>query len=142
MRKSEATTNGPHRREVYVGSFHNGPVHKPVSFQEALKMLGAKAAADKERDKLKKTPARDVKKVRSKSEVISQAKKDGKTVHFSNLVNLCHVKNVELAKHLQKYKGRGVLRGDNVKDEEGSRAVCTEGAFASQMAAAKFQDTI
>ena len=43
----------------------------------------------------------------------------------------------------QKYKGRVVLRGDNSKDEEGHSAVCTEqGASVSQMAAAKFLDTI
>ena len=76
------------------------------------------------------------------SEVTSQAKKDGKTVHISNLKDLCHLKNAELAKHLQKYKGRVVLRRGNVKDEEGCRAVRTEGASAPQMAAAKFQDTI
>ena len=36
-----------------------------------------------------------------------------------------------------------MLRGDNVKDEEGCSAVFTEqGASASQMAAAKFLDTI
>ena len=40
--------------------------------------------------------------------------------------NPCHLKNVELAKHLQKYKGRVVLRRGNVKDEEGCRAVRTE----------------
>ena len=28
----------------------------------------------------------------------------------------CHPKHSELAEHLQKYKGRVVLRGDNVKD--------------------------
>ena len=36
-----------------------------------------------------------------------------------------------------------MLRGENVKDEEGYRAVFAEqGALASQMAAAKFLDTI
>ena len=50
-----------------------------------------------------------------KSDVFRQAKKDGKTVHFANLMDLCHLKNAELAKHLQKYKERVALRGDNVK---------------------------
>ena len=58
-------------------------------------------------------------------------------------MDLCHLKNAELAKHLQKYKGRVVLRVENVRDEEGYRAIFTEfGASASQMAAAKFLDTI
>ena len=33
--------------------------------------------------------------MRSRSEVISQAKKDGKTVHFSKLMDLCHLKNAD-----------------------------------------------
>ena len=41
----------------YVGSFHCGLVHKPVSFQEAMMIPEAKAAVDKECDKLKKIPA-------------------------------------------------------------------------------------
>ena len=66
-----------------------------------------------------------------------------KTVPFVNLMDLCHLKNAELVKHLQKYKERVVLRRDNVQDEEGYRAVFTEqGASASQMGTAKFLDTI
>ena len=43
----------------------------------------------------------------------------------------------------QKYKGRVVLRGDNVKDDSGSYAVLTEqGSSASQMTAAKIMDII
>ena len=81
--------------------------------------------------------------MRPKSEVIRQANKDGKTVHFANLMDLCHLKNAELAKHLQKLKVRVVLQGDNFEDEEGWRAVFKEqGASASQMAAAKLLDTI
>ena len=58
--------------------------------------------------------------MKSKSEVVRQAKRDGKSVHFANLLDLCHLKN-----------------------EEGYRAVITEqGASASQMAAARFVDTI
>ena len=54
---------------------------------------------------------------------------------------LCFLKNAELAKHLQKYKGRVVLRGDNIKDKEGYQAVFTEqGASASQMVGAKSLD--
>ena len=85
----------------------------------------------------------DIKHTKSKTEVARQANKGGKTVHFANLMDLCHLKNAELAKHHQKYKGRVVLREDNVKDEEGYWAVFTEqGAPASQMAATKFLDTI
>ena len=56
---------------------------------------------------------------------------------------LCFLKNAELEKALQKYKGRVVLRGDQVKDEHGFQAVFTEqGASASHMVAAKSLDGI
>ena len=51
--------------------------------------------------------------------MIQQAEKDGKSVHFANLMDLCHLKNAELARHLPKYEGRVVLRGDMIKDEQG-----------------------
>ena len=127
----------------YVESFHYGLVHKLVSIQEGMKIPDATAAVDKEWDKLKNIPAWDVKKARSQAEVVIQAKMNAKTVHFANLMDLCNLKNAGLAKHLQKNKARVVLREDNVKDEEGYRAVFTEqGGSASQMAAAKFLDTI
>ena len=53
------------------------------------------------------------------------------------------MKNAELEAKHQKYKGRVVLRGDNVKDYSGSYAVFTEqGSSASQMRAAKVMDII
>ena len=43
----------------------------------------------------------------------------------------------------KKYKGRVVLRGDNVKDDSGSYAIFTEqGSSASQMTAVKIMDII
>ena len=58
-------------------------------------------------------------------------------------MDLCHLKNAELETKHQKYKGRVVLRGDNVKDDSGSYAVFTEqGSSASQMTAAKVMDII
>ena len=82
-------------------------------------------------------------KVRNKKEVIDVARKEGKTVHFASLVDICHLKNSELEPKFQKYKGRVVLRGDIVKDDAGSYAVFTEqGSSASQMTAAKVIDLI
>ena len=77
-------------------------------------------------------------KVTSKHEVIQEAQKKRRTVHFSTLLDICHLKNVELEPKFQKYKGRFVLRGVTVKDDSGSNAVFTEqGSSASQMTAAK-----
>ena len=90
--------------------------------------------------KLEKISAWNLTKVRSKKEVIDEARTAGATVHFAPLMDICHLKME--AKH-QKYKGRVVLRGDIVKDDSGSYAVFIEqGSSASQMTAAKVMDII
>ena len=108
-----------------------------------MKMPAAKAAVDKEWEKLEKIPAWDLTKVRSKSEMIDEARTKGAKVRFASLMDICHLKNADLEAKHQKYKGRVVLRGDIVKDDSGSYAVFTEqGSSASQMTAAKVMDII
>ena len=68
-----------------------------------MKIPEANAAADREWDKLEKTPAWQLTKVRNKNEVIDEARKEGKTVHFASLMDLCHLKNSELEPKFQKY---------------------------------------
>ena len=82
-------------------------------------------------------------KVRSKSEVINEARTKGAKVHFASLMDICHLKNAELETN-QKYKGRVVLRGDIVKDDFGSYAVLftVQGSSSSQKTAAKVIDII
>ena len=92
---------------------------------------------------MEKIPAWNLTKVRSKKEVIDEARTKGAKVHFASLMDICHSKNAELEANHQKYKRRVVLRGDIVKDDSGSYAVFTEqGSSASQMTAAKFMDII
>ena len=118
-------------------------MHKFIPMPQAMKIPDAKAALDKERDKLEKIPAWNLTKVRSKKEVIDEARNKGKTGHFASLMDLCHLENSELEPQYQKYKGRVVLRGDVVKDDSVSYAVFTEqGSSASQMTAAKVMDII
>ena len=93
---------------------------------QAMKIPAAKAAVDKEWEKLAKIPAWDLTIVISKSEVIDEARTKGARVHFASLMGICHLKNAELETKHQKYKGRVVLRGDIVKDDSGSYAVFTE----------------
>ena len=108
-----------------------------------MKIPTAKAAADKEWEKLEKISAWNLTKVRSKKELIDEARTSGATVLFASLMDICHLKNAELEAKHQKYKGRVVLRGDIVKDDSGSYAVFTEqGSSASQMTAAKVMDII
>ena len=93
--------------------------------------------------KMEKMSAWNLTKVRSKKEVIDEARTSGTKVHFTSLMDICQLKNAELETKQQKYKGRVVLRGDIVKDDSGSYAVFTEqGSSASQMTAAKIMDII
>ena len=93
--------------------------------------------------KLDNISAWNLTKVKSKKQVIDEARTSGATVHFASLMDIRHLKNAELEAKHQKYKGRVVLRGDIVKDDSGSYAVFTEqGSSASQMTAAKVMDII
>ena len=90
-----------------------------------------------------KISAWNLTKVKSKKQVIDEARTSGATVHLASLMDICHLKNAELEAKDQKYKGRVVFRGDIVKDDSGSYAVLTEqGSSASQMTAAKIMNII
>ena len=139
----------PNHHEVHIAGKgdnslqHCNLVHKFIPMPQAMKIPAAKAAADKEWEKLEKNSAWNLTKVRSKKEVIDEARTSGTKVHFASLMDICHLKNTELEAKNQRYKGRVVLRGDIVKDDSGSYAVFTEqGSSASQMTAAKIMDII
>ena len=118
-------------------------VHTFIPMPQAMKIPAAKAAVNKEWRKLEKIPAWDLTKVRSKKEVIDEARTSGAKIHFASLMDICHLKNADLEAKHPKYKGQVVLRGDIVKDDSGSYAVFTEqGSSASQMTAAKVMDII
>ena len=122
---------------------HYNLVHKFIPMPQAMKIPAAKAAVDKEWEKLEKISAWNLTKVRSKKQVIDEARTAGAAVHFASLTDICHLKNAELEAKHQKYKGQVVLRGDFVKDDSGCSAVFTEqGSSASQMTAAKITDII
>ena len=122
---------------------HYNVVHIFILMPQAMNIPAAKAAVDKEWEKLEKISAWNLTKVRSKKEVIDEARTKGAKVHFASLMDICHLKNAELEEKHQKYKGRVVLRGDIVKDDSGSYAVFTEQrSSASQMTAAKVMDII
>ena len=74
-----------------------------------MKIPAAKAAVEKVWEKLEKIPAWDQTKVRNKSDLIDEARKEGRKVHFASLMDLCHLKNAELETKHQKCKGRVVL---------------------------------
>ena len=68
-------------------------VHKFIPMPEAMKIPDAKAAVEKELEKCEKIPVWQLTKVKNKSEVIAEARNEGKTVHFASLMDLCHLKN-------------------------------------------------
>ena len=131
----------PHNHEDHIAGKgenslqHYDLVHKFIPMPQAMKIPAAKAAVDKEWDKLEKISAWNLTKVRSKKEVIDEARTSGATVHFASLMDICHLKNAELEAKHQKYKGRVVLRGDIVKRR--FRVLCSiQGSSASPTTAA------
>ena len=108
-----------------------------------MENLEAKAAVDKEWDKLKNLPAWQESKVKSKQDVIEQVQKGSKRVHFAKIRTQCHLENSESDKKSKKYKGRVVVLGHVVKHDPGWCAVFTEqGSSAPHMTAAKVLDVI
>ena len=118
-------------RTIFAGKGNNllqhyNLVHEFIPMPQAMKIPAAKAAVDEQLEKLEQIPAWDLTKVRSKSEVIDEARTQGAKVHFASLMDNCQLKNAELETKHQKCKGRVVLGGDIVKDDSGSYAVFTE----------------
>ena len=81
-------------------------VHIFIPMPQAIKIPAAKKQpVDKEWKKLEKIPAWDLTKVRNKSEVIDEARTKGIQVHFSSLMDTCHLKIAELeTKHQKKQR--------------------------------------
>ena len=57
--------------------------------------------------------------VRSREDIEAEALRAKKKVHFGELMELCHEKHSVLPESLRSYKGRVVIRGDQVRDESG-----------------------
>ena len=81
---------------------HHYLVHKFIPMPQAMKIPAAKAALDKEWEKLDQISAWNLTKVRSKKEVIDEARTEGAKVHFASLMDICHLKNAELETKHQK----------------------------------------
>ena len=82
-----------------------------------MKIPDAKKAVDAEWMAHHHKKTRNVDRVRPKAEVIAEAQKKNMSVHFGRFMDLCHLKHAELNQEVQRYKGRVVFRGDQVKDE-------------------------
>ena len=60
---------------------HNSLVRKFIPMPQAMKIPGAKAAVDKEWEKLEKILAWNLTKVRNKKDVINEARNKGRKIH-------------------------------------------------------------
>ena len=80
----------PHHHEDHIARKgenslqHYNLVHKFIPMPQAIKIPAAKAAVDKEWEKLEKISAWNLTKVRSKKEVIDEARESGAKIHFAS----------------------------------------------------------
>jgi len=95
------TLNAEHQDNVankgFVSESWMAMVHTPV--KDWRTKDGAKQAVDKEWDKLADKKAWLLDTVREYEDVAKEASRTGKTVHFGDLMRLCHVKHSELAEN-------------------------------------------
>ena len=69
---------------------HYNLVHKFIPMPQVVKKPAAKAAVDNEWEKLEKISAWNLTRVRSKKEVIDEARTSDAKVHFASLMDKCH----------------------------------------------------
>ena len=91
---------------------HYNLVHNFISMPQAMKIPDAKAAVDKEWEKVETILAWQLGKVNSKKDDFLEAQRVEKKVHFATLMDICHLKNAALEHQFHKCQGRVVLRGD------------------------------
>ena len=101
-------------------------VTKLLSRTEMLNTPEALQAVREEAAGLEEGGCWDKDTVREHADVKAEARRTGVKVHFGQLMTIASIKFHELAKHLQKMKGRIVYRGDCAKDEMGAAAVYQE----------------
>ena len=89
----------------HSSEFHNGEVQKPI--EKKCDVFSGREGPSGQRvgQVVESTGFGLQKKVKPKSDVDQQARKDGRPVHFASLLDLCHLEHIELVKHLHTYKG-------------------------------------
>ena len=84
----------PHNHEDHIAGKgdnslqHYNLVHKFIPMPQAVRVPAAKAAGDKEWEKLEKISAWNLTKVRSQKEVIDEARTSGAKFHFASLMDI------------------------------------------------------
>ena len=123
-----------HIAEKDVGSFHCGLVHKPVAFQEALKIPEAKAAVDEEWGQKKQNPSVGCQE--SKTKLCGEEEWENSSRREAD--GLLSLEERRACKTPPATGSELCSRGTTSKTKKDTE----QGASASQMAAAIFLDTI
>ena len=97
-----------------------------LSRAEMLSSPEALAAVRAEANGFRSVPTWDEDNPRELEDIRRESRQPGMKIHIDKLITIAIVKSYELAKHLQKMKGRIICRGDCAKDEEGAAAVYRE----------------
>ena len=113
------------------------------SYASSYENSCSKSSSGQGMRKLEKFSAWDLTKVRSRKEVIDEARTKGRYSSFCLSYRHLSSKECRTGDKAPKYKGWVAFRGDIVKDDSGSYAVFTaQGSSAAQMTAAKVMDII
>ena len=118
-------------------------VAKILQQPEIQRTPAAKAALDKEWQKLVDKGCWIEKQVREYDQVASEAQKKKLKVHFGRVFEICALKGSELKEGdpNRKYKGRSVFQGNKVLDENSDHALFAElGSSPASMEAGKIID--
>ena len=117
----------------FTSMTHYDLVHKFFPMPQAMKILDAKAAVDKEWNKLEKTSVATGGS-QSKKKVVLEVRRDTKKVHFATLMDVSHLKNAELEPKIAEVQWQSCAPGRYCKRRLWAYAVFTEqGSSASQM---------
>ena len=105
--------------EMRFGKLYNAMVSRPVGRKEMMEDPDAKASMRNEWLWQHKQGVYDFSIVREYDDVVAEAKREGKEVHMARVHGICVEKNYQLPKGSpgRKFKGRGVLLGNQVKNQ-------------------------
>ena len=140
----DQSMNSTHRPKNPSHSFpFSALVARPVGKKEIAVEPKAQLALDSEWDKLVKAGVWDEQRPREWSDLSSEARKAGKTIHVGRIFEICVEKGSELPAGSpgRKFKGRSVFQGNNVKDQNFDWAVFQElGSNPASLTASKLAD--
>ena len=115
-------TNITTQPKVFSSMTHYILVHKFIPMPQAMKNSGCEISSGQAMEEARDNPSVAIgRKGKSKKEVIVEAQREKKKVHFATLMDMCHLKNAVLEPKLQRYKRQSRAPWwDIVKDDSGA----------------------